>query len=116
MTYADIRFEVADGVAHIELHRPDALNAWTTAMADELADAVARAGGDDTVRSVLVSGAGRAFCAGADVKDGRELLPDGTPDLGIRLRERYNPLIRAIRIRTAGILPLGLGGEAVTTG
>lgn len=92
-----VTYRVGDGVAHIELNRPGALNAWTPAMGRELLAAVRRASIDDAVRAVLVTGAGRAFCAGADVKDERELLPDGTPDLSTRLREIYNPLVWAIR-------------------
>lgn len=95
--YADLRYRVADAVAHIELHRPAALNAWTPGMGRELLDAVRSAAADEEVRAVLVTGAGRAFCAGADLKDERELLPDGTPDLSTRLREIYNPIVAEIR-------------------
>ncbi|MFC5995017.1 enoyl-CoA hydratase-related protein [Pseudonocardia hispaniensis] len=96
-TYTDIRYGVTGGVAHLELNRPEALNSWTPAMAAELLDAVRRAAADDEVRAVLVTGAGRAFCAGADVKDRRELTPEGYPDLSSRLREIYNPIIETIR-------------------
>lgn len=95
--YTDLRYELDDGVAHIELHRPDALNAWTPAMGRELLDAVRRAAADPGVRAVLITGAGRAFCAGADVRNPRELTPDGEPDLSTRLREIYNPVMLAIR-------------------
>jgi 2-(1,2-epoxy-1,2-dihydrophenyl)acetyl-CoA isomerase len=96
-TYQDIRYEVEGGVAHIELHRPDALNAWTPAMGRELLDAVRRVSDDAAVRAVLVTGAGRAFSAGADVKNPRETTPEGHPDLSTRLREIYNPIVLAIR-------------------
>ncbi|GAA2862184.1 2-(1,2-epoxy-1,2-dihydrophenyl)acetyl-CoA isomerase PaaG [Pseudonocardia halophobica] len=96
-TYTDVRYRVEDAVAHIQLHRPEALNAWTPAMGAELLDAVRRAATDDAVRAVLITGAGRAFCAGADVKNQRELTPDGDPDLTSRLREVYNPIILEIR-------------------
>jgi 2-(1,2-epoxy-1,2-dihydrophenyl)acetyl-CoA isomerase len=66
-------------------------------MGREILAAVRLASADDTVRAVLITGAGRAFCAGADVKDERELMSDGTPDLSTRLREIYNPLIWEIR-------------------
>lgn len=95
--YEDLRYETGDGLARIELHRPDALNAWTPAMGTELLDAVRRASADDAVRAVLVTGAGRAFCAGADVKNPRETTPDGDPDLSTRLREIYNPIVLAVR-------------------
>jgi Enoyl-CoA hydratase/carnithine racemase len=96
-TYTDVRYRLDSDVAHIELHRPDALNAWTPRMGSELLDAVHRASTDDAVRAVLITGAGRAFCAGADVKDSRELSPDGNADLTTRLREIYNPIVLAIR-------------------
>ena len=66
-------------------------------MGREILDAVRRAADDDEVRAVLITGAGRAFCAGADVTNPRELTPDGHPDLSTRLREIYNPIILAIR-------------------
>lgn len=96
-TYSDIRYTVAGAVGHIELHRPDALNAWTPDMGRELLDAVRAASSDHAVRAVLVTGAGRAFCAGADVKNARELTSDGHPDLSTRLREVYNPVVAEIR-------------------
>jgi len=83
--------------AWIELDRPEALNAWTPEMGRQLLAAVNRASADPSLRAVLISGAGRAFSAGADVKNPRELLPDGTPDLSTRLREIYNPIVLAIR-------------------
>jgi 2-(1,2-epoxy-1,2-dihydrophenyl)acetyl-CoA isomerase len=96
-TYQDIRYRVEAGVAHLELHRPDALNAWAPDMGRELLDAVHRCADDPEVRAVLVTGAGRAFCAGADVKSERERTPEGHPDLSSRLVEIYNPVILAIR-------------------
>jgi 2-(1,2-epoxy-1,2-dihydrophenyl)acetyl-CoA isomerase len=84
-------------VEHIELHRPGALNAWTPDMGRELLAALRRAGADQHVRAVLITGAGRAFCAGADVKVPRELTPDGEPDLHTRLEEIYNPIVLGLR-------------------
>jgi 2-(1,2-epoxy-1,2-dihydrophenyl)acetyl-CoA isomerase len=95
--YRYIRYEVVDAIAHIELHRPEALNAWTPGMGRELLDAVRRASADDAVRAVLVSGAGRAFSAGADVKNEREVTTAGEADLTTRLREIYNPIVLAVR-------------------
>lgn len=95
--YRYIRYQVSSSIAHIELHRPQALNAWTADMGRELLDAVHRASTDEKVRAVLVTGAGRAFCAGADVKDQREMTATGEIDLTTRLQEIYNPIILAVR-------------------
>src|SRR2546429_4497551 len=70
MDYTEIRYEVADGVLTITLDRPDRLNAWTPTMQAELIDAFDRADGDDDVRAIVVTGAGRAYCAGADLERG----------------------------------------------
>jgi enoyl-CoA hydratase/carnithine racemase len=68
--YSEIRYDVADGVATITLHRPDRLNAFTTTMAGELNAAFDAADADDNVRVVLMTGSGRGFCAGADLGPG----------------------------------------------
>ena len=70
MNTRDIRYEVKDRVATVTLNRPDKLNAFTTRMRDELIEAFGRADADDEVRAVIVTGAGRAFCAGADLSGG----------------------------------------------
>ena len=76
MTPTQLRYAVADRVATITLDRPDRLNAFTPVMATELAGAAAAADADDAVRVVLVTGAGRAFCAGADLGGGNETFRD----------------------------------------
>lgn len=68
MNYREILYEVKDGVALITLNRPDKLNAWTTRMAEEIQDASLGACEDDAARVILITGAGRGFCAGADMK------------------------------------------------
>jgi 2-(1,2-epoxy-1,2-dihydrophenyl)acetyl-CoA isomerase len=92
--FTTIRFEVADAIATITLDRPDALNALTVAMKGELLRALRSIARDRSVRSVILTGAGRAFCAGQDLRE--RLEPDAAP-LGVELRERYNPIIRAMR-------------------
>src|SRR5215472_17009943 len=70
--YSEIDYGVADHVATITLIRPDQLNAFTHVMRDELIDAFDRADSDDDVRAVVVTGRGRAFCAGADLSSGSD--------------------------------------------
>ncbi len=70
MDYEQIRYEVADGVLTITLDRPDRLNAFTPTMLGELLDAFDRSDADDDVRVVIITGAGRGFCAGADLEAG----------------------------------------------
>jgi enoyl-CoA hydratase/carnithine racemase len=70
MTYQHIGYRVEDKVATVTLDRPDAMNAFTTRMMHELLDVIARIDRDDDVRAVVVTGAGRAFCAGADLSSG----------------------------------------------
>jgi enoyl-CoA hydratase/carnithine racemase len=70
VTYEQVIYEVRDRVAVVTLNRPDKLNAMTAQMGAELGDAMAGADGDDDVRAVVVTGAGPAFCAGADLGSG----------------------------------------------
>ena len=72
MTYQDIRFEVQNGVAIITLHRPDHLNAYSGRMGLELGEAYQACDNDDTIRAVVLTGAGKAFCAGADMSVGKD--------------------------------------------
>lgn len=67
MSYQTLNYQVTDGVLTLTLNRPEFLNAFTVTMADELIDAFSRASGDDAVRAIVVTGAGRAFCAGMDL-------------------------------------------------
>jgi 2-(1,2-epoxy-1,2-dihydrophenyl)acetyl-CoA isomerase len=84
-------------VATIELDRPQAMNAWDAQLGDDLRQAVEEVAADGAVRAVVVTGAGRAFSAGADLKAGFDPTPEGLPDVGTALRERYHPIIAGIR-------------------
>jgi 2-(1,2-epoxy-1,2-dihydrophenyl)acetyl-CoA isomerase len=82
------------GVATITLNRPDALNSLTVPMKVDLLGAIRQVERDASVRAVVLTGAGRGFCAGQDLRE--RLQPDAAP-LGVELRDRYNPIIRAMR-------------------
>jgi 2-(1,2-epoxy-1,2-dihydrophenyl)acetyl-CoA isomerase len=92
--FGALRWEVADGVGTITLDRPAALNSLEATLKRELLAALREAGRDPGVRVVILTGAGRAFCAGQDLKE--RLAPDPAP-LDVEVRERFNPLVRAIR-------------------
>jgi 2-(1,2-epoxy-1,2-dihydrophenyl)acetyl-CoA isomerase len=108
-----------DGAAAtIELNRPEALNAWNGALGDELLEAVRSVAGDDGVRAVVVTGAGRAFSSGADLRDltGREdRTPEGHVDVRRVLDERYHPIITTIRTMPKPVLA-AVNGPAVGIG
>jgi 2-(1,2-epoxy-1,2-dihydrophenyl)acetyl-CoA isomerase len=91
---ADLRVEVADAVATVTLDRRDALNALTVPLKEALLDAFLQFAADDSVRAVVLTGAGRAFCAGQDLRE--RLEPDALP-LADEIRRRYNPIVRAMR-------------------
>src|SRR3954451_17750483 len=81
----------------IELNRPDRMNAWDRQLGVDLLSAVEHAAADDSVRAVTITGAGRGFSAGADLKAGFDPTPDDHPDVEARLREIYHPIISGIR-------------------
>ena len=93
-----VDLRTADGVAWLTMSRPDALNAWTKQLGREMTEALDRAAGDPEVRAIVVTGAGRAFSSGADLKAADSLSSNGRPDVLSALREVYNPLI--LRMRT----------------
>jgi 2-(1,2-epoxy-1,2-dihydrophenyl)acetyl-CoA isomerase len=83
--------------ARILLNRPEALNAWNGQFGEDLLDAVTAVAGDDSVRAVLLTGAGRGFSSGADLKEQRTERDGGAPDLSARLKEIYHPIITGLR-------------------
>src|SRR5688572_10934522 len=87
--------ERGDGVATLTLNRPDSLNSLDVALKTALAEAVADVGADPAVRAVVITGAGRAFCVGQDLKEHIESLDSPGPTLST-VSEHYNPLVRAI--------------------
>lgn len=94
MSYETIIYEKEGGLATITLNRPQSLNAFVPQMNSEVLEALKGGERDKEVRCLMITGAGRAFCAGQDLK-GR--TPDQKGSLGASLREKYNPMIRQIR-------------------
>ena len=131
MAYEQIIYEVAENIATITLNRPEKLNAFTGIMMNEMIDAFDKADADDNVRAIIVTGAGRAFCAGADLSagprtfdatredrgDGRAsaIRPDGTVDwsnesvrdgggkLTLRIFDCKKPVIAAVNGAAVGV-------------
>jgi 2-(1,2-epoxy-1,2-dihydrophenyl)acetyl-CoA isomerase len=94
--YETIQFGIADGVAMLTLDRPERLNSFTAQMHGEVADALSQVTADKGARVLLLTGAGRGFCAGQDLND-RAVAPGDTPvDLGDSVERYYNPLIRRL--------------------
>lgn len=91
-----ILFSVEAGVAIITLNRPQQLNSFNPLMHKELKQALKRAQSDDSVRAVLLTGAGRGFCAGQDLNDRNVNQATEMPDLGESIEQYYNPLIKQI--------------------
>ena len=116
METQEIQYEVRDRVATVTLHRPDKLNAFTRRMRDQLIDAFERADADDGVRAVIVTGSGRAFCAGADLSSGAATFNyakrddagqddhrDGGGRVSLRIFESKKPVIAAVNGPAVGV-------------
>jgi len=127
MAYESITYEVAENILTITLNRPDKLNAFNASMQQELIDAFDRADKDDEIRAIIVTGAGRAFCAGADLSSGANTfdrdarrgpvkrLPDGKVDYSdanvrdgggqvtLRIFKSLKPVIAAVNGAAVGI-------------
>ncbi len=112
-----VNVRTSDGVATIELNRPEALNAWNAQLGADLLAALRGVERDATVRAVVVTGAGRAFSSGADLKDvsGGATTPAGRPDVYKTLTERYHPIMEAIREMGKPVLA-SVNGPAVGIG
>jgi len=104
-----------DGAAWIELNRPDALNAFDQQLVAGLRAAVEEVAGDDEVRAVVLTGAGRAFSSGADLKQGFVAGDDGRPDVRTALEEGYHPIITGLRRMPKPVIA-AVNGPAVGIG
>lgn len=94
MTHETILFSTDDGLARLTLNRPERLNAFNAKMHVEVAEAIGRVEADPSARVLLITGAGRAFCAGQDLSE-RD-VDAGPLDLGKATGEHYNPLVRRL--------------------
>jgi 2-(1,2-epoxy-1,2-dihydrophenyl)acetyl-CoA isomerase len=99
----------------IVLDRPDVMNAWDKQLGIDLLAAVQEASADDSVRAMVVTGNGRAFSSGADLKAGFDLTPEGHPDVGTALRDRYHPIIVGLRRMPKPVI-CAVNGPAVGIG
>ncbi|NND74286.1 MAG: crotonase/enoyl-CoA hydratase family protein [Ilumatobacter sp.] len=117
MEYSQVLYEVSDSIATVTLNRPQKLNAFTGTMMRELLDVIDRIDADDDVRAVIVTGAGRGFCAGADLSSGGDTFAEGGSDVltesgvprdgggivTLRMFQCTKPLIGAINGAAVGV-------------
>jgi 2-(1,2-epoxy-1,2-dihydrophenyl)acetyl-CoA isomerase len=115
MSYETVIWEEAGGVGRLTLNRPDSLNAWTDEFGQELRAVVAGEAAAETVRAVLITGAGRGFSSGADLKAGFRPAEDGLPDVRYELDEVYHPIIQGIRSLPKPVVA-AINGPAVGIG
>jgi len=94
--YDNILFELRDGVARLTLHRPDKLNSFNEAMHLEVRQAITDTA-ESQARVLLLTGAGRGFCAGQDLGDRAMQTSGSTPDLGDSIERLYSPLVKSLR-------------------
>jgi 2-(1,2-epoxy-1,2-dihydrophenyl)acetyl-CoA isomerase len=116
--YETIEVRRDGGAATIVLNRPESMNAWNKQFGLDLRAAIDAAAEDDGVRAVCITGAGRAFSSGADLKDmsaAEELTPEGRPDVYKHLTERYHPIITTIRTMPKPVVA-AVNGPAVGIG
>ena len=96
MTFNTIEFSIDGGVATLTLNRPKSLNSFTMEMHAEVREAMQQVHEDSSIRCLVITGAGRGFCAGQDLGDRAVTTDGGAPDLGESVEKNYNPLIRSI--------------------
>jgi 2-(1,2-epoxy-1,2-dihydrophenyl)acetyl-CoA isomerase len=113
--YETVIWEQKGGLGRLTLNRPRTLNAWTAEFGRELRQVVEGEAADESVRAVLITGAGRAFSSGADLKAGFEPADDGMPDIRKELHEIYHPAIAGIR-RLPKPVVAAVNGPAVGIG
>ena len=94
-----VNVHLIDGAATVELNRPERLNAWNGQLGADLLSALRAVADDDAVRAIVITGSGRAFSSGADLREVGvgDATPDGGPDVYTMLTERYHPIMETIR-------------------
>src|SRR5437588_12724296 len=97
MAYETVMWEQDGGVGRLTLNRPQTLNAWTAQFGSELKAVVEGEAAEGSVRAVLVTGAGRGFSSGADLKAGFDPAEDGMPNIRHELHEIYHPAIAGLQ-------------------
>jgi 2-(1,2-epoxy-1,2-dihydrophenyl)acetyl-CoA isomerase len=115
MDHETLQVEARGAELRITLDRPETMNAWNIRFGEELKAVVEAASANPEVRALTITGAGRAFSAGADLKAGFELTPDGKPDVHTPLTRCYHPIIAAIRRMPKPVLA-AVNGPAVGIG
>ena len=116
MAYEHVLWDVDAGVGRITLNRPDSLNAWTEDFGRELKQIITGDAADESVRAVLITGAGRGFSSGADLRAGFDPHPDdGMPDIRKELNDFYHPIIAGVR-RLEKPVVAAVNGPAVGIG
>jgi 2-(1,2-epoxy-1,2-dihydrophenyl)acetyl-CoA isomerase len=115
LSYETITWEQTGAVGRLTLNRPETLNAWTADFGRELKQVVQGEAAQESVRAVIVTGAGRGFSSGADLKAGFEPADDGMPDIRKELHELYHPVIAGIR-RLPKPVVAAVNGPAVGIG
>jgi len=115
MSYEHVIWEQDGGVGQVTLNRPDSLNAWTDEFGRELKQVIERDASESSVRAVLLTGAGRGFSSGADLKSGFDAADDGMPDIRKELDQLYHPIIAGVR-RLEKPVVAAVNGPAVGIG
>ena len=116
MSYETVIWEQSGGAGRLTLNRPETLNAWTAEFGHELKQVLEGEAADPSVRAVLITGAGRGFSSGADLKAGFDAHPDdGRPDVRKELHEIYHPIITAVRLLEKPVVA-AVNGPAVGIG
>jgi 2-(1,2-epoxy-1,2-dihydrophenyl)acetyl-CoA isomerase len=104
MAHMTILLQIRDGIARLTLNRPERLNSFNTQMHEEVRDALSQIEQDRTVRVLVLSGAGRGFCAGQDLSDPAIVSGGESVDLGLAIEKYYGPLVLRLQVFKVPVL------------